>query len=298
MSGSRYVTPNQFAVSAAGVPLAGALLYFYETGTNTPQNTYQDAALTIANANPIVADSAGQFGSVFLLSSPNYRVTLTDASGTQIWTMDPVGPGVGSSGTGSVPIGAMVPFGGAEASVPAGYLICGGQAVSRTTYAALFAVIGTAYGVGDGATTFNVPDKRGRVSIGKDDMNGVAANRITAGVSGISGVTLGAAGGAQALQSHSHTISDPGHTHAVTDPGHVHNFGAAHDTDVLIYKGAGGNSNITGGTAVLGETMNSATTGLTVDSGTTGITATASFGAGAAQNVQPGQIDNWIIRAS
>lgn len=57
-----------------------------------------------------------------------------------------------------------------------GWLSCDGAAVSRTTYASLFAAIGTAYGVGDGSTTFNVPDMRGRVPVGVDG----AANRLTA----------------------------------------------------------------------------------------------------------------------
>ena len=64
----------------------------------------------------------------------------------------------------SVPAGAMSPYAGAAA--PTGYLMCDGSAVSRTTYASLFTAIGTAYGVGDGSTTFNVPDMRGRVLVG------------------------------------------------------------------------------------------------------------------------------------
>lgn len=62
------------------------------------------------------------------------------------------------------PIGTISSFGGA--SVPSGYLLCNGQAVSRTTYAELFAVIGTAFGAGDGSTTFNVPDMRESVPKG------------------------------------------------------------------------------------------------------------------------------------
>lgn len=82
----------------------------------------------------------------------------------------------------SVPPGTMVPFGGA--AVPAGWLECFGQAVSRTTYAALFAVIGSAHGAGDGSTTFNLPDMRGRVPAGKDDMGGTAAGRLTVTLTG------------------------------------------------------------------------------------------------------------------
>ena len=74
---------------------------------------------------------------------------------------------------GGIPSGAVLPFAGTAA--PAGWLLCYGQAVSRTTYAALFNALGTAYGAGDGSTTFNLPDLRGRVPGGKDDMGGVAA---------------------------------------------------------------------------------------------------------------------------
>lgn len=66
----------------------------------------------------------------------------------------------------TLPVGAIMPFGGG--TVPDNYLLCNGQAVSRTTYAQLFSVIGTSYGVGDGSTTFNVPDLRGKVPVGYD----------------------------------------------------------------------------------------------------------------------------------
>lgn len=113
----------------------------------------------------------------------------------------------------SVSSGMMMDWAGAEASVPSGWLICGGQAISRTTFAALFAVIGTTWGAGDGSTTFNVPDMRGRVGVGKDDMNGTAANRVTAAGSGITGTTLGATGG---LETHTLTVAEiPSHTHTV-----------------------------------------------------------------------------------
>jgi hypothetical protein len=61
--------------------------------------------------------------------------------------------------------GLMLPYGGTTA--PSGFLLCDGTAVSRTTYAALFAIIGTASGAGDGSTTFNLPDMRGRFPMGK-----------------------------------------------------------------------------------------------------------------------------------
>ena len=66
----------------------------------------------------------------------------------------------------TLPVGTMIPYGSAE--TPDNWLSCNGQAVSRTTYSHLFAVIGTSYGAGDDSTTFNLPDKRGRVSVGYD----------------------------------------------------------------------------------------------------------------------------------
>ena len=64
------------------------------------------------------------------------------------------------------PTGTVLPFAGQ--TIPNGFLLCDGRAVSRTTYAGLFAVIGTIYGSGDGSTTFNLPDMRGRVAVGLD----------------------------------------------------------------------------------------------------------------------------------
>lgn len=75
-----------------------------------------------------------------------------------------------------LPSGVLMPFAGASA--PGGWLMCDGSAVSRATYSALYAVIGTVYGVGDGTTTFNVPDLRGRMPLGKDNMGGASANRV------------------------------------------------------------------------------------------------------------------------
>lgn len=86
-----------------------------------------------------------------------------------------------------------------HSTVPAGWLECYGQAISRTTYAELYAAIGTTYGVGDGSTTFNLPDMRGRSIFGEDDMGGSSADRITTSGSGFNGDTLGATGGAETV---------------------------------------------------------------------------------------------------
>lgn len=102
-----------------------------------------------------------------------------------------------------VPTGVLLPHGGGSA--PTGFLLCDGAAVSRTTYADLFGVIAELFGVGDGSTTFNVPDTQGKIPVGK----------------GASGVTnIGDTGGEQ-----THTLSEneiPAHYHQIlagTDSG-------------------------------------------------------------------------------
>lgn len=102
----------------------------------------------------------------------------------------------------SLPAGIIVDFAGSSA--PSGWLLCYGQAVSRNTYAALFAAISTSYGIGDGATTFNLPDCRGRVKAGKDDMGGSAASRIAAGTS------LGYTAGSETLPTGVEQQDSPG----------------------------------------------------------------------------------------
>ncbi len=184
-----------------------------------------------------------------------------------------------------VPIGGVVDFAGATA--PVGWLLCYGQAVSRTTYALLFTAISTTYGIGDGSTTFNLPDLRGRVSAGKDNMGGTPANRLTAAT--VNGVTLGAAGGTEThvltaaqLAAHTHAAgtlvadSAGAHTHFFTGGGAV---------------GAGSGNNFLPGTSNNQTSSNGAHTH--VVSG-----ATASAGTDAAHaNVQPTLILNKIIRA-
>jgi phage-related tail fiber protein len=86
----------------------------------------------------------------------------------------------------------------ATSSAPTGYLKCNGAAISRTTYAGLFAAIGVIFGSGDGSTTFNVPDLRGEFIRGWDDGRGIDSSR-----------GFGSAQ-AQAIQSHSHTYTATG----------------------------------------------------------------------------------------
>lgn len=82
-----------------------------------------------------------------------------------------------------VPTGVVLPFGGS--TVPEGFLLCNGAAISRTTYAKLFAAIGTLYGAGDGATTFNLPDMRDRFAEGAGTYS--VGTAVEAGLPNITG---------------------------------------------------------------------------------------------------------------
>jgi microcystin-dependent protein len=95
-----------------------------------------------------------------------------------------------------IPLGGVVDFIGLIAPNSA-FVFPYGQAISRTTYSTLFSLISTQYGAGDGSTTFNLPDLRGRVVAGKDDMGGSSANRLTNADDGLNGDTLGASGGGE-----------------------------------------------------------------------------------------------------
>jgi microcystin-dependent protein len=179
-----------------------------------------------------------------------------------------------------MPAGVIVPYGGTSA--PTGWLLCYGQAVSRATYADLFTAISTTYGTGDGSTTFNLPDLRGRVVAGQDDMGGSSANRLTNASGGLDGDTLGATGGAEthtlttaelAVHSHANSLSDPGHSH-----------GTVAYSGVTVGSGGARNHYETSG----GSTA-AATTGISISN--------ANAGSGSAHNnVQPTIILNYIIR--
>lgn len=148
------------------------------------------------------------------------------------------------------PVATVLSYAGSTA--PAGWLLCNGAAVSRTTYAGLFAAIGTTYGAGDGSTTFNVPDARGRSIIGAGAGTGLT-NRV-----------LGATGGAE---THTLTTAEmPVHNHGVTDPGHSHSIsGYFDDTSFTGVVRVGWNVN-NPATA----STNSATTGISIQNAGSG----------------------------
>lgn len=155
----------------------------------------------------------------------NYEATKYDFSGANL------------TGIEGVNTGLIVPWG--NDSTPSGFLDCDGSAVSRTTYSALFAVIGTTYGVGDGSTTFNVPDLTDRTVVGKSPTKALAStggdNTVTqtGNVAGTIGNT---------------TIDIPtlaSHTHPMNSGGSIGTSGT--DPEGNLQKGNPGGIGSTGG---------------------------------------------------
>jgi len=172
----------------------------------------------------------------------------------------------------TLPVGSLLPYAGSSA--PSGFLLCYGQAVSRTTYADLFSAIGTTYGVGDGSSTFNLPDLRGRTVAGQDDMGGTSADRLTGQSGGVDGDTLGGTGGAE--------------THTLTEAQL-----AAHDHQIKWDSNV--NTNAENAAAFAGNVaFNTFWDGSRYSSGS----PVANAGSGSAHNnVQPTIILNYIIKS-
>lgn len=212
------------------------------TGDTLQTSQHNPMAQDIANALTNSLDRGGRGGMQADLAMNQNRVTglAPGVASTDAATVGQIGNGV--------PLGVPVDFWGSTA--PTDFVFCFGQELSRTEFAELFAVIGTNAGAGNGTTTFNVPDYRGRVSAGRDNMGGTAASRLTSAVSGVDGATLGAVGGAQGvsltvpqLAAHTHTgstASAGAHTHVIVGSGVVNvNSGAMLGT---VGVGAGATS--------------------------------------------------------
>ena len=112
-----------------------------------------------------------------------------------------------------MPTASLMPYAGSTA--PTGYLLCDGIAISRTTYSDLFNIVSVTYGAGDGSTTFNLPDLRGRVIAGQDNMGGTSADNLTNAQADQLGGTLGAedhtlTSAESGMPAHSHTVNDVG----------------------------------------------------------------------------------------
>jgi len=176
----------------------------------------------------------------------NYEATKYDFDGANL------------TGIEGIPTATIVPW--SASSVPSGFLECNGAAVSRSTYAALFAIVGTTYGAGDGASTFNLPDLQDNVAVGKSGTKALAstggANTVTS-TGNVGGSTANATLTESQLASHKHNAeqflngtfaggSTPNAPRAATNPpffynlninntgsgtGHSHNMSATFSGD-------------------------------------------------------------------
>jgi hypothetical protein len=225
MAGSISISMSQ-QFNELGAPLSGGYLYTIEAGTtSTPQNAYQDSGLTIPLPNPIVLDQAGRVPQ-FYLADGSIKIRLTDSAGVQQLVADNIlviGPSSGGGGGGAVDATTVLATGDVKArygtGTLSGFVRCNGRTIGSSTSGAteranadaqqLFeylygADVNLVVSGGRGASanadwtsnkTITLPDLRGRVIAGLDDMGNTAAGRL--GGFGSGSIVLGAAGGQQ-----------------------------------------------------------------------------------------------------
>jgi microcystin-dependent protein len=243
-------------LGADGRPLAGASVAIRRRSDNVLATVYEveTESNTATLANPLTTDAQGRVGG--WVSRGAYNAVVS-ATGLQTYTEAfEASPGGDASidepwiGTGAValralldaalPLGVILAY--APATPPTGWLACDGAAVSRTTYAALFAKIGTTYGPGDNSTTFGLPDLRGRSPIGAGQGAGLT-NRVRGSAFGAESHPL--TPGETAIRNHTHADTlnfvDNGHAHTQRP----HNVAGADFSPPFVNKhGWGINANV------------------------------------------------------
>ena len=263
--------------------------------THTEINTVADGdttatSTTLVDADRVPVNDDGTMVQVAMSDFKTYMhgsLTYPTSDGTAGQFMTTDGSGTLSfASVVSFLSGMIMPYAGTSA--PTGWLFCYGQDVSRSTYADLFAVVGTTYGTGDGSSTFTLPDLRGRTIAGQDDMGGASANRLTNQTGGLDGDTLGATGGAE-----THTL--------------VEAELAAHDHFTVANTDGGSTSDALTGSEVInksrqypygggGEIFSYTLQGQSGTSATLGPTSDTGSGT-AHNNVQPTIILNYMIKS-
>lgn len=235
------------------------------------------------------------YGIVIVNSTTNRLEWNAGTDASPNW--QPVGPTAVE-----IPVGATMDWPWIGTSIPAWALLPFGQSLLKASYPVLDGIASaSSYLYGTDATHLTMPDYRGRIGVGKDDMGGTAANRITVAISGVNGATLGAVFGSEGitlttaqLPAHSHALTGtPGHS--LTLPDHIHTS-EQHSGGSLT--GGGFNSGAPdGGLAATYNTSNP-TTHPAINGGITlGTLAVSNAGTGAVvQNTQPSVVVNKIMR--
>lgn len=195
-------------------------------------NSNQWVRATAAEVSPILI-KAGFYFDLTIVNNGNATITLSPGAGdvlgftgsaiiaagsASVFRIQIINPAEGAEAvfihmltTDGVPVGVINPFAGSTA--PTGYLLCNGSAVSRTEYSSLFDVVGTTYGVGDGSTTFNLPDLRGKIPVGQ--LNASAYFNPLGQAGGATDITLTV--GQMPTHNHTGTTDSAGaHTHTGT----------------------------------------------------------------------------------
>lgn len=254
--------------------------YFASTGETITTSQHNPPLEDIATALTDSLPRSGVAGMLANLVMGGFRITglgapVAPTDAARLQDLELIG----------VPIGCWFPYGGTTA--PTNWMLCDGRLISRTTYPILFARLGTFFGPGNGTTTFAIPDMRGRVAAGKDDMGGTPASRLTVGsAAGVPGNVLGGVGGIQStsltvaqMASHAHgglTSVNGAHTHPYSIP-------------------AAGVSMNAGGTPIRANTVLDGSFN-TIAAGDHQHTVFAEGGNAPHTNVQPTLISSYIIR--
>lgn len=242
-------------------------------------------------------NTLGNSGELLTHDGSTDKALTVGGDGTVLTANSGAANGIEWQSPAGLPAGGAIPYGGSVA--PSGYLICDGSLLDRTVYADLFAAIGTAFGSGDGSTTFAIPDLRGRFVRGRANGSGLDPDRDSRDFQSSGGNTGDAVGSVQSDTFESHTHSGGSHTHA--GPSHTHN---------IKYRGVVGSGNMdiadtfanltSVGNAYTSNTPNSTRPGsnfMEAASGTTGVGSGGSGSAGGSTETRPENIYfNYIIK--